>query len=147
MRDFDLLEVSVRHGAQVHLIVNGFEFLELVRQVELPFALADEQPDLAGAYECLWPELMLAPSMHLLGTPDAEFSHEGKPFLLGCTCGIAGCWPLFARVEVGPDTVRWSEFEHGFRNNWRYDSLGPFVFQRSQYETALGGAPSRWRVP
>lgn len=38
---------------------------------------------------------------------------------------------------VSEDTVVWSDFEQHHRKNWRYDSFGPFVFDRGQYEAAL----------
>jgi len=44
---------------------------------------------------------------------------------------------LLAQVEVSADTVVWSDFEQPHRKNWRYDSFGPFVFDREQYKSAL----------
>lgn len=43
-----------------------------------------------------------------------------------------------ARVAVTPTTVTWSAFHHPEREEWAELPLGPFVFERKAYETALG---------
>ena len=55
---------------------------------------------------------------------------------MGCVCGEWGCWPLAVRVEVTDVTVRWHDFRTGHRN-WDLSELGPFVFERREYEAAL----------
>jgi hypothetical protein len=56
--------------------------------------------------------------------------------VLGCTRGITQCWFLQVRVEFLPEVVVWSEFGHFHRPHWKY-GLGPFIFDRRQYETQL----------
>ncbi|MER6943011.1 hypothetical protein ABT294_03205 [Nonomuraea sp. NPDC000554] len=68
-----------------------------------------------------------------------------ETMLLGCTCGIAECWALLAKIELTDSVVRWS----GFRNNhrdWDLSLLGPFVFSRRQYERALRATAPEPRV-
>lgn len=46
-------------------------------------------------------------------------------------------WPLTASVDVDESTVHWGGFRMGHRD-WDQSELGPFVFDRDQYELALG---------
>jgi hypothetical protein len=62
--------------------------------------------------------------------------------LLGCHCGIPDCWPLTARVSLTENIVCWSHFQNWHRvkgcfSEWDHTALGPFVFDRQQYETAV----------
>jgi hypothetical protein len=141
----------------VELWVNGVGFIDIIREVELPHAmreyddrLATLEPAeelgprgaLAGSY--LYPNSgdVFLPSRNLLGEPyrhgfgiDPDDPRNRKSLLLQCTCGIADCWFLLAKISVNGDTVMWSDFCQ-FHRDWRYD-LGPFVFKRSVYETQL----------
>jgi hypothetical protein len=124
----------------VELRVNGRGLVELAREVELPFAERDGQPDLAGSYMGLSPREALHPSRHLLDDPDLSLSMDdtSKTTLLACGgCGEPMCWPLLADVEVREDVVRWSGFEQPYRPKWGLSALGPFTFERPQYEAAL----------
>jgi hypothetical protein len=124
----------------VALRVNGRDLADLVRDVELPYAERDGQPDIAGSYMGLSPREALHPSRHLLDDPDLGLSaHDTtKTTLLACGgCGEPGCWPLLADVRVEDDVVRWSSFEQPYRPKWDLAALGPFTFERSQYEAAL----------
>lgn len=113
------------HGVEVH--VDGRDLRELVRDVELPQAAADGQPDLAGSYDGLPPEEWAAP---------AAGDRQGRVAVLGCTCGVSECWPLLAYVTRTADTVVWSGFRQPNRS-WTHAGLGPFTFGREQYEAAV----------
>ena len=93
--------------------------------------------------------LLLAPSRHLLGVPsDSEWGEEcydDKTVILGCTCGVVACGMLAVRIDVGDDAVMWSGFENPGEvaevagpEAWNWDEVGPFMFDRRQYEIALG---------
>ncbi|QIN82350.1 hypothetical protein GBA63_06555 [Rubrobacter tropicus] len=124
----------------VDIFVNGRSLLDLVREVELPFATRDGRPDRAGSYVGLPAEAIFMPSRRLLGVPDDRYDDwEGRISVLGC--GVVGCWPLHARITVQDDAVVWDDFEQPHRRRWRHDRLGPFVFEREEYEAALRGAP------
>lgn len=69
-------------------------------------------------------------------TRDGEWSGPGGTWLLGCTFGEPGCWPLEARIAVEPETVTWTGFTQPHRRERDYTGLGPFVFAREQYEDA-----------
>jgi hypothetical protein len=125
---------------QIRIQVNGVDFPELVRDAELPSARADEEEETAGNYIGLvagYMRIDLA-GQFLGGQGTAMFERtEEKTALLGCGCGEVGCSPLMARVTVTDDTVTWDEFEQPTRPAWDYDDLGPFTFDRAQYERAL----------
>lgn len=140
---------------QVHIAINGQPLLELVRAAEEPWARAEyleRLPELEdpeefqfepGDYHYLSAARLLAPSRELLGEPrDPGFVLEPndprrtKATVLGCTCGITQCWFLQVKVEMLPEVVVWSDFGQFHRPHWRYD-LGPFTFDRRQYEAQL----------
>lgn len=83
-----------------------------------------------------------------VGMTDAGRYYSGATaYLLGCTCGEAGCWPLEARIVVESHAVTWTGFCQPHRPDRDYGGFGPFVFLRPAYEravatavTALGGA-------
>lgn len=144
----------------VELRVNGRGLIDLVREVELPYAHSEYDNDIASgeAAEELGPRDGLAgnylylpgshvspPSKGLLGEPyphgfitEPDDPRNRKSLLLSCTCGITDCWFLLATITVTADTVVWSDFCQ-FHRDWIYD-LGPFVFDRGRYEAALGRA-------
>ncbi len=79
---------------------------------------------------------------HYLARRGELFEH-GRLAVLGCSCGIVDCWPLLARIEVREEWVVWRDFRHGFRD-WSYDRLGPFRFERGEYEAEVDRI-DRWR--
>ncbi|MFJ3925225.1 hypothetical protein [Streptomyces sp. NPDC090022] len=76
---------------------------------------------------------------HFLGDAEPELRHapSGAVALLGCTCGIAACWPLLATVTATARTVTWSGFHQPHRPEWGELPLGTLVFDRGGYEAAL----------
>jgi hypothetical protein len=131
------------YSSGVRIIIDGRDLVELVREVELPFADAEGHSDLAGKYAGLPPTDVSPPSRHLFGNPRPEYDYDGRTQILGCECGVLGCWPLICRITVGPSSISWSEFEQPHRSGsgkpqrWEYDLLGPFRFDRKQYEQAI----------
>src|SRR5207249_2700992 len=129
----------------VNILINGKDLIEMVKAVELPFALKEGHPNIAGQYMGLSPEYVFLPSRHLLDKPISTFvSHKGKVDLFVCAgCDEPGCWPLAVTIQLADDRVTWRDFEQPHRTDssrvlrWKYDQLGPFVFDRSQYEAEL----------
>ncbi|MGA2537297.1 MAG: hypothetical protein ABSF53_14870 [Terracidiphilus sp.] len=66
-------------------------------------------------------------------------------YLLGCSCGTAGCWPLFATISLVDGLVTWDKFRQPFRPRQDYSSFGPFVFDVDQYVHAVREVLSRFR--
>ncbi|WP_329021712.1 hypothetical protein [Streptomyces sp. NBC_01423] len=60
-----------------------------------------------------------------------------KAPVLGCECGEWGCWPLMVRITATADLVTWDAFEQPHRTTRDYTALGPFHFDRHQYDDAL----------
>jgi hypothetical protein len=146
------------------LYVNGRSLVEIIREVELPFAVREGQPKMAGQYVGLPAHFMLAPSRYLLGEiADGPWCDPERIVLLQCECGEWGCWPLLARITLTDETVVWRSFQQPHRqadsrptrrvrgrsrrlgrawasaraHAWRYSSMRPFVFSRPDYEAAL----------
>ncbi|MFJ5990956.1 hypothetical protein [Lentzea sp. NPDC092896] len=66
------------------------------------------------------------------------FQPGKKPQLvLGCSCGHADCWPLYARITEDKHTVVWDEFSQPRRKGRDYSAFGPFRFDRAQYGKVL----------
>jgi hypothetical protein len=95
----------------------------------------------------------------VLGWGDAKWNREvvnrlsfrsqsapstGRYLLYGCSeCGDLGCGGITAQVTQSTEGISWSQF--GFENNYEpamsdfesYREVGPFSFERAQYEAAL----------
>jgi hypothetical protein len=128
----------------VRVLINGRDLSDIVREIELPFALKEDSAEIAGAYSGLPPEIAFLPSRHFFGEADAlHGDDEGQTFALVCDCGEPGCWPLSLRVDIGERKVIWSDFRQPHRGptskagHWRYDALPRFTFERKAYEDAL----------
>jgi hypothetical protein len=124
----------------VNVFVNGRNLVDILREVELPFVAREGNLQLAGSYVGLRPEEVFLPSHRLLGEPTTCYDYdslEGKTAVLGCVCGEPGCWPFRVKITSREDVVIWSGFEQPHRRTWRYDELQPFVFDRTQYLSAL----------
>lgn len=148
--DHLILELeSVRHGTYkataVAILVNGRRLEALARDVELSHAVDEGSPNLAGDYSPLSLDDIRGDRMHFLGRPVTTWFDDGDTVLMGCPCGEWGCWPLTVRVEVGATSVEWSGFRNGHRD-WDLTDLGPFVFDRAQYDNALAVIPEQGLV-
>ncbi len=121
----------------VDILVNGVRLQDMVRQAEAPFAAAAGDPELAGGYMGMDPSAVA--SGHFLGRP-VTMAITGQPIrarvLLRCTCGEDGCWPLTAKVTLRDRDVTWADFRSA-KPDWDIE-VGPFRFDRGQYESALG---------
>jgi hypothetical protein len=118
--------------------IDGVRLQEHARRAEITSAAAEGEPELAGAYDGLTPlHAVCWPSRHFLGEPALPATDDGDTVLLGCDCGDWGCWPLVARVEVAAATVTWHHFKNPHRAAWDLNRLGPFTFERAQYEASL----------
>ncbi|GHE09573.1 hypothetical protein [Streptomyces alanosinicus] len=112
---------------------------DLWRQERENAGLAEEEDFLLNQHGGLTLSEVGDPARHFLGDPAPEFvdPSTGAVPLLGCSCGIWGCWPLLATINTTPDTVTWSCFRQPFRKEWGELAMGPHVFARSAYEAAL----------
>lgn len=135
-------------GWEVQILVNGQDFIDVVRAWEKPVAAAVGEAKLAGSYAGM-PEGYAA---DLLSWWGGTSTREAGVMLLACgDCGVPGCWPLRARIAVQDDEVVWHAFEQPYRRSetpdpltgragrggWSYAGFGPFVFEREAYLAAL----------
>ena len=136
-------EQHLRPQLQLIIRINDQSLIDLVRPVELPFLTIEGHPELAGNYGWLHPFVC-----EIFVEPDEPETH-----LLGCTCGEADCWPILGRITKTPNTVQWHSFYNPFRLEkylskdkrndgrifipWDYAALGPFEFDRKQYDEAI----------
>ena len=126
--------------SDVAIHIDGVSLIELVKQYE---ESRGYHP--AGAYG--WSPQRWAP-LHLRqlsGAPHGPTA-GGKALLLVCDCQTPGCWDFDGRIVVEPGHVEWTDFEQAHRRpdspggHWDYSGLGPFRFDRRQYEAALAAA-------
>jgi hypothetical protein len=135
----------------IDISINGRKLLDIVKGVERENARRMGL-EFGGEYAGIRYTPNIVAGEHFLGRkPYANSS----PFVwvLGCTCGFFGCWDVFASVEVTSTIVRWSEIfnpwlANGLPSVWHqkspedfvafdYSSIGPFVFDRKQYDESL----------
>jgi len=75
---------------------------------------------------------------YFLDAPGGYWDVLGGRYLLGCAgCGEVGCNPIVGKIDAGPAEVVWSAFGREASNEPGYAEFGPFVFERSAYDTAL----------
>ena len=135
-------EDSGGQHSEVAIFINDRDLIDILREIEMPFAIREGHTDIAGDYAGLPPEAVFLPSRYLLGE-SYDGSYVDKVTVLECTCGNPDCWPFLVRITVQDDRIIWSDFEQPHRarrdvfSRWSYDQLKPFVFDRAQYEAEL----------
>ena len=108
----------------VEIYINGKEIIEILKEIEIPFANNEGHISIAGAYGHLTPNELYSELM------DSEESA-----LVCCgDCGLIGCWAVVINVEMDEDYVYWKEFRHNHRD-WEYNIS--FKFHRTEYENVL----------
>ena len=143
----DEISFTIEQGDRweiVNIFVNSRNLIDIIREIELPFAMAEGHPNIAGNYVGLPKKVALLPSRHLLGESSYRAYGFAQSFsLLICECGEPGCWPLKATITATDTEVIWHDFRQYHRSldsksgHWKYDALAPFRFRRQQYEDAL----------
>jgi hypothetical protein len=128
-------------GTLLTPFIDGRSFVELVTEYEESHGWED-----AGIHEGLVlgrEQLQDLPRYLLDGQSLEQFAPTGT-VLLGCTCGIIDDGPFYGTLLVTDDQVTWVEFKNpmavGRGLGWDYSDLGPFVFDRAQYEQAITDA-------
>ena len=127
-------ELQIQRGMEidvpvVRVRIDGTDLVDLAASAEQPFAEAEGHPDMAGGYDGLMPR-------DWLELPE-QYDADGRAAVLACACGEVGCWPLRVRIEVAGDRVVWSDFQQPHRPGWDLAALGPFEFERHQYEAEV----------
>jgi hypothetical protein len=138
----------------IEIRIDGRDLIEIVRDVELPFALRDwddraaspsppaaPRGARAGAFSHLYVREVARSPLGLLEEPFDLYA-RGKSRVLQCTCRCLGCSDMLARVELAATSVTWSEFEHisadsSSSRKWSHEQIGPFRFEREAYAAAF----------
>ena len=135
----------------IDISINDHKLLDLVTKVERENARRMGL-DFGGNYSGVWATPYVVEGNHFLG-----LSFPGQPksysWVLNCTCGNPGCWDVLALIETDDKFVRWSDIVNpwlvnGLPTHWHtespedfvafdYSSIGPYVFDRRQYDDAL----------
>ncbi len=121
----------------VELRVNGRDLKDLVADYERKLGY---EP--FGGYASISLDGLQGALDRLTGTPNS-WPGDGQTVLLVCEgCREEGCWPIFARVRLGEETVEWSDFEQPHRPARDYSNLR-FTFDRRQYDEEIARAFGR----
>lgn len=108
----------------VEIYINGKEIVEILKEIETPFAKNENAIDIAGAYGHLTPRELYS-----------ELNDTKESALLCCDgCGFIGCWAVLVSVEMDEEYVYWKEFRHNHRK-WEYNIS--YKYDRREYEDAL----------
>ena len=86
-------------GALTVVHINNSPLIELVRRCELPSARAAGQEGLAGSYRPLW-GYRFDPGLFFGHPRVSELRRPDGIVLMGCDCGVVGCWPLECRLRI-----------------------------------------------
>ncbi|MBU5351149.1 hypothetical protein KQI74_02585 [Paenibacillus barcinonensis] len=125
-----------QEASVISIYVNDESLIERMKRYEAQF-----EPEIAGLYEGLNTDLVDHIEAHFTGRlqEDDIFNYEGKTLVLGCNCGLPGCWPLLVKITETGDSIIWSHFEQPHRTEdsaggyWDYSNFPPLHFQKREY--------------
>ena len=117
----------------VEIIIDGKKLIDVVREIEIPYATEEGHLDLAGAYGHIPPSFLYADLLD--ATTDAGLDNS-LVYLFCCDdCGEPSCWSVVFKVKEEENFIYWYGFEHAHRKDWNYNLT--YKFERSAYEQAL----------
>ena len=122
------------------IYINGFNLIDILKEMELPFASIEGHPQLAGHYEGIPPLICLPPSKHFWGQPSMkEYDYKNGRVALyeNKSSGIPGEWTITAQIDVDGEAVRWSALQHVQRPKWDYRPVNYWAFDLVAYRDAL----------
>ncbi|MEL7120906.1 MAG: hypothetical protein AAFO07_15750 [Bacteroidota bacterium] len=142
---FDIVKSRVEDYKVVDIYINGWNLIERLHAIELPFAANEGNPSLAGAYEGLPPLMVLPPNKHFWGQGNKDYTlQDGRTVLYEYAySGVPGEWSFAVKIEVDSEGVSWDAFGNPKRNSWFYGVLGNYQFDLAQYRDALKDAKNR----
>lgn len=124
----------------IDIFINGNNLIELLKEIELPFASIEGHPEMAGHYEGIPPLLSLPPHKHFWGVAsveDYQYPERQVALFENKSSGIPGEWTFTARIDVTGESVKWSDFRQQHRPKWDYSPFGTWTFDLVAYRNAL----------
>lgn len=108
------------------IYINETNLLDLIKQTELPFAIADDRKNIAGTYAGIETKYFYEDMISAL---NKSCSRQN---IYDCTCGCMGCWPLSVKIIVANNTVIWTDFNNHLVPHWDWSKLH-FIFDKKQF--------------
>jgi hypothetical protein len=108
-------------------LIDGASLIALVAKVELHFGHGQSDP--RGEYQ--------GHVLDDLARARATYAAPRTTVLLCADCNDPACWSLQTVIDRDGTVVRWSQFTNPLHPDWDYTALGPFEFDREQYEAAI----------
>ena len=133
----------------VEIKINGLSLLDMILEVERPFAKNMYSNLDYHSYSRLREDMVFSPSQHLLGeaVPSEDDYPSCIPIFTCIACGAAICDCILIKIEIHETTIEWRNCHNPRRKKshpnpkrqWDYSPIPNFTFDRSQYEAALAG--------
>jgi len=117
------------------IYINGNRFIDMIKEDERNYGWEKSQ---RGNYVGCPPHHILLPHNTALIDPENDPLRDeldGRSYILACGhCGFSECSTVRAQIDVnqGADTLSWSRI-----GNQEPGKLGPFTFEKGQYEHAI----------
>ncbi|MEE0059702.1 MAG: hypothetical protein UE295_02615 [Acutalibacteraceae bacterium] len=125
----ELYEIS----KAVEIYINNTELINILYELEKPYATSEGNPSLAGRYGHLTPKEFFD-NLTKAKTPDEYHKEYGTEILCCDGCGDSGCWSICVFIKYDDDYVYWYKFRHNHRD-WKYDIS--YKFDKTEYEKTL----------
>ena len=118
----------------VEIYINNREIIDILKEIELPFAEEEGHPSLAGGYGHNVPKFLYE-SLNDAFVEGTYNQQCGVEILCCGDCGFPGCWSAVAYVRQDDDFVYWENFRQNHRKNWKYNLS--YKFDRAEYEKEM----------
>lgn len=122
----------------VEVYIDGKKLLDIIREIEVPYAEEEGNPELAGSYGHVSPESLYIDLCRtsLEEDPNEQKSYyDGRVYLFCCRdCGEVFCWTVSFRVKEDEEFVYWYDFRNMHRW-WGYNLT--FKFEKEDYQEAI----------
>jgi hypothetical protein len=125
-------------------IINGVSLAEMIQDFERKHGF---EP--AGGYGGLVPDFYKYGPLdqYFLGRcPAAAMDELRRHYVLACSCGEVGCWPLECAITADEAHVMWDSFKQPHRPDRDYSAFGPFIFKAEQYRKVVAEAVKEFRA-
>ncbi len=103
----------------VEYYINDSCLLDLIREIESPFAAHETPPMKPGDYGHNTRGYM-ALQFSTARTPGDFYYDYGVELYCCSGCGDPGCWSVLCRFREDGDCVLMTDFHHNHRDNWQY---------------------------